>query len=377
MIIKVLHIISGNDNGGGGKHVLNLCMNSDNSMKHTICCLGEGFFYDCVCKYKVNVVLFSMKDALLGKLKNYINTNKFDIVNFHGAKAFLIHHFINKKIKVSCVATVHSDYKQDFLNNKLKYYIYTPLSRHGLKSFQNFICVSQYIKSILEEDGYMGSMSVINNGINFQDINLTKSSEEIRKSLGIEKNEFVFTCVARMHPVKNHSALIDAFYSLKEEYKDIKLVLVGDGEIEQQLKHKVKELQLEENVIFTGYRPNPIDYINAGDVSVLVSLSEGGAPPIVILESAAVSKPVICTAVGDMDKMINEETGFLINGSFSSSYIYTSLKKAYESKYKLPYMGNKLHSLFTGKYTMKNFCENYYDFYLKILKRRRSAEKHG
>ncbi len=71
----------------------------------------------------VNFKLFSKKLNNM-ELVNFINHNSINIVNFHGAKPFLMHLILKRKLKVPTVAVVHSDFRYDFLNNKLKYYYF-------------------------------------------------------------------------------------------------------------------------------------------------------------------------------------------------------------------------------------------------------------
>ena len=117
-----MHIISGNDNGGGGKHVLNICSKSNKNFENIIGCVGEGPLYLKAKDMGVNYKLFSNKLYNM-ELVNFINHNSISIVNFHGAKPFLLHLILKNKLNVSTVAVVHSDFRYDFLNNKLKYFI--------------------------------------------------------------------------------------------------------------------------------------------------------------------------------------------------------------------------------------------------------------
>ncbi|MCS4483803.1 glycosyltransferase [Clostridium botulinum] len=116
--------------------------------------------------------------------------------------------------------------------------------------------------------------------------------------------------IARMHPIKNHNLLIEAFYKLKKECKNVKLILLGDGVEEEHLKGKVDKLNLNDNIIFLGFKENIEDYIKISDISILTSLNEGGAPPLVILESGIQKVPVIASNVGDISYTINKNTGF-------------------------------------------------------------------
>lgn len=346
--------------------MLNLCMSGSYTMESVIGCIGSGPLYEKAKDSSVSTVAFSMKN-ILKNLPKYIKGKNIDIVDFHGAKPFLIYSLIKNRISIPAVATVHSDYRYDFLNNKLKYYLFTPLSTMGLRSFKHYICVSKYIENIINSNGFNGKKYVVNNGIDVDNICVTKSRDEIRKNLNIKESDFVYACVARLHPIKNHKMLLEAFAKIKSELKGVKLILVGDGEAEVELKELALKLKVHDDVLFAGYKSNSIDYVNAADISVLVSLNEGGAPPLSILESAAVKKTVIASSVGDLQYILNSENGFLIETN-SVEVIYKKMKDAYLNKVCLDNMGEKLYELIKNEFTMKNFCDKYYRSYMDILK---------
>lgn len=364
--IKVLQIISGNDDGGGGNHVLNLAYYSKDKFNCAIGAIGIGPLYDKSKEKGIDTVQFQNKSFYNGEVLRYIKENNIDIINFHGAKAFFLHYFLRYKLSIPSSATVHSDYKKDFLNSKLKHIFFTPLSIKGLKSFNYYICVSKYIKSILENDNFKGEKFLINNGIDYESIEITEDRDKIRETYGIDNNDFVYVNVARMHPIKNHLNLIEAFKKLKKEKENIKLILVGNGELEEQLKGKVRELRLDKYIIFTGFSKNVVNFINASDISILTSFSEGGSPPLVILESAAVKKSFIGSKVGDIEETINKDRGFLIDPN-SIEDIYTKMKEAYDEKENLDVFGENLFKFTKENYSMDSFCDGYYNSYKKML----------
>lgn len=371
--IRVLQIISGNDIGGGANHVLNLI---NYSLPRFICILGvigDGPLYDKAKDMHIDVVKFPK--GLL-KCKNqileYVLENNIDLIDFHGAKAFLLHYFLKKYLNVVSVATIHSNYKQDFLNSKFKFIFFTYLSIIGLKSFDYYVCVSKYIKDLMTKDGFKGQKFIVSNGINFNSVKVNENNSKIRKKLNIGEDDFVFANVARMHPVKNQLNLIKAFSELEKEVKNIRLIIVGDGPLEQELKSKVSELDLEDKIIFTGFKENAADYVNASNVSILNSLSEGGLPPLVILESAAVKVPVIVSKVGDLDQVVNEKTGFVIENNDIYG-TYKSMKDAFISRDKLVGMGNSFYDFCMSNYSTDKFCSDYYNVYKKILTYNRSV----
>ncbi|MCH5138687.1 glycosyltransferase family 4 protein [Clostridiaceae bacterium UIB06] len=367
--IKVLQIISGNDNGGGGNHVLNLSFYSKDKFECIIGCIGPGDLYKRGKSLGISMAQFGSKAAYDGSILKYVEENNIDIINFHGAKAFFMHCFLKHKLQALSVATIHSNYKKDFLNNKFKQIFFTPLSILGLKSFKYYICVSNYISNLLKEDNFKGKRFIVNNGVDYDAINVVKNRETIRKMYGLHEKDFVYISVARMHPIKNHSGLIQAFNQLRKERERAKLILVGDGELEEEIKNQIKTLNLEKDIILTGFTDRPIDIVNAADVSILTSFSEGGSPPLVVLESAAVKKAFICSRVGDIEETINDQRGFIVNPN-SVQDIYEKMMKAYDRREDLGTMGESLYQFVKDAYSMDSFCNKYYSAYQEILLRK-------
>lgn len=97
---------------------------------------------------------------------------------------------------------------------------------------------------------------------------------EIRKALNIE-DKFVIGNVARLSAQKNHSFLLEMFKKVAEIQYNSVLLLVGDGELKEDIKAKIKELNLEEKVVMLGSRNDVQDLLQAMDVFVLPTLFEG------------------------------------------------------------------------------------------------------
>lgn len=300
------------------------------------------------------------------ELVHFINHNSIDIVSFHGAKPFLIHLILKNKLNLPTVAVVHSDYRYDFLNSKFKYFIFTPLSILGLKSFKNYICVSDNLKNLLVEKKIVGNKAVINNGIDLKEVSIGISSENIRNNLKLKEKEFIYVMVARLHPIKNHKQVILAFKKLVSEFRDVKLIIVGDGDMKSELEKLISELKIDDRIIMVGDVLNPIDYINAGNVSVLASLSEGGAPPLTVLESGAVKKSLIYTQVGDLESILSEDSGYKIS-QYNNENIYKMMKYAYLDKSNIDLKGENLYNIVINNFTIEIFWSNYFKIFKDII----------
>lgn len=372
-IIKVLHIISGGDSGGAKVHLLNLCRSGFDKLQNVIGCINDGVLYEEAKESGINTVLFRQQGRMdlstAGKVIEYVNNNGIHIVNFHGARANFLYMFMKNNMNVPGVTTVHSDYRYDFSNNALKQAVFTPLNAMALKSFSNFICVSRRIAGLLNDKGFKGNKYVVNNGVD-SSLKNTRPREEIRNAYGIPEDAFVYIMAARFHPVKNHRSLIEAAQRLMIEYKDIYVLLVGSGALEEDIKDRARAAGIKENVIFTGYQGEMIDYMNAADVNVLTSFNE--TFPLVILEGGLAKRAAICSDVGDICDIIDDSTGFVIDPN-SVDDIYHKMKQAYENRERLKGMGQELYRRVINNYTVEKFSEKYYRAYKAVI----SGERNG
>jgi len=134
-----------------------------------------------------------------------------------------------------------------------------------------------------------------------------------RRELGIGLEDFVIGNVARLETRKGHKFLIEALKKVIEERKGypLKLLIIGEGNKRENLESYVKELNLENKVIFTGYRENIEELMAIMDIFVLTSLREG--LPRVLVQAAAVGMPSIAFNVDGVPEIIEDNhNGFLV-----------------------------------------------------------------
>ena len=142
-------------------------------------------------------------------------------------------------------------------------------------------------------------------------ISVNRDRSELRETLVIPPDAFVWTAVGRLTKQKGFNFLIDAFSMVLENGGDSYLLIIGDGEDREMLEKRVQELGVDRRVFFCGLRSDVKDFLDISNAFVLSSLWEGG--PLVILEAMAAGLPVVSTCVGDAPGMVKEgETGVLI-----------------------------------------------------------------
>ena len=144
-----------------------------------------------------------------------------------------------------------------------------------------------------------GNIKIINNAIDLEKFKFNKEKRnEIRKEIGLDEDTILIGHIGRFVTQKNHEFLIDVFDEIHRRKQNSKLILIGQGNLKEKIKQKIKELGIEKYVIFTGQINNVSDYYNAMDIFVLPSLYEG--LPVVGIEAQA--NGLLCEFSTDMTK---------------------------------------------------------------------------
>lgn len=153
----------------------------------------------------------------------------------------------------------------------------------------------------------------ISNGVDINKFNPFIKGDDIKHKYNIPFNHTIILCPTRLAPVKGTIYLIKSIPIVLTYYKNIKILIVGDGEELIKLKKLVNKLKLSENIIFTRNIDNieMPKYYAISDIVVLPSLRE--ATSIAGLEAMASGKALIGTKVGGIPYIIeNNNTGLLI-----------------------------------------------------------------
>ena len=137
-----------------------------------------------------------------------------------------------------------------------------------------------------------GQVTILPNAIAPESFKFNESDRrEIRSRYGITNDDFVVGHVGRFFPQKNHVFLIDVFAEFHKRKANAKLLLLGDGPLQEHAKQKVQSLGLSNCVIFAGLQKNPAQFYSAMDVFCFPSLWEGLG--IVLLEAQYNNLPCI------------------------------------------------------------------------------------
>lgn len=293
--IRVLHIITGMGTGGAEAFLMNMFRNIDtnkivfdfllrsdeNVYKEEIESLGGKVYY--VSPYPKKFISNYMETK-----KFFEEHNEYNIIHVHGnAFIYITALIIAKQKNISC-RIMHSH------NTDTRKPIYRIIHKLNTKIFMDslvtdrFACSTEAGKWMFKDRDFIK----INNGI---DVDKFIYNEEIRnkvrKKYNIDKDTILIGHVGRFLKVKNHSYIIDIFNEYIKQNKNSKLMLIGEGPEFETINKRVKDLGIENKVIFLSKIKNVNEMMQAMDIFIFPSIYEGLG--IVNIEAQTASLPCI------------------------------------------------------------------------------------
>jgi len=319
--IKVVHIITLLELGGAQENTLYTCEHLDKNKFDVMLLCGKGGILDAQTK---NIRIYFVKELmreicpfydLLAFIKIYkiLKKEKPDIVHTHSSKAGIIGRWAAYYAKVPLI--IHTFHGFGF-NDEQNYFvrkIYILAERLTAKITDKLVAVSyeNISKGLKNKIGNELQYTMIRSGIKLQDYQIDIDFEKKKKEFGL-KNEHIVGMIACFKKQKAPLDFIKTAKSVCAEKPDAKFILVGDGVLRKRIEAEIKKLNLEKNVILTGWRKDTNEIIKIFDVFVLTSLWEG--LPRVIVESMSAGIPVVATYIDGTKEIVQEGlTGFVVH----------------------------------------------------------------
>ena len=244
-----------------------------------------------------NIAFAPMSDIDPKELKRVISEVKPDIIHAHDMRAS----FVAARAcgKIPMISHIHNNaFDARKITPKSVAYLY------AAKKAKHIFWVSN---SSLE--GYIFRKSVAKKSdvlYNIIDVN------ELYQRMLSDSEEYSYDIIylGRLSYPKNPQRLMTVFSKVIAKKPDVKIAVVGTGELEAETKALAKEFGIEENIDFLGFRSNPSKILHSSKVMIMTSRWEG--TPMCALEAMALKVPIISTPVdGLKDLVINGETGYL------------------------------------------------------------------
>ena len=364
--IRVLHILQRMEAGGTQTLLMNIYRNIDRSkvqFDFLVEYPNKEFYDDEIVELGGNIYYSNVRNdfnifKFIKKLKKIIKENDYKIVHVH---AYTIGYFClrtAKKCKVP-VRIAHSHNNETV--HDFKYPLKLLLQKlYTIYATDLFACSEAAGKYLFKNKDF----NILNNSINSNKFIYNEDiRNKVRKELGI-KDELVIGHIGRFHPQKNHKFLIEIFYKIIEKNPNAKLLLIGKGDLEKNIKKQVDQLGLKNSVMFLGNRKDVNELYQAMDVFVLPSLFEGLG--IVSIEAQASGTPIVCSNMLPKEIEVSDICIKLDLKSSVEKWAKEVIKIAKKSKNK---KGNFQQNIIDAGFDLSSNVKKMQEFYINSYKK--------
>lgn len=178
---------------------------------------------------------------------------------------------------------------------------------------------------------------------------------------------FVFTAVGRLQPVKNYGLFLRAATEISQRHENVRFWIVGNGSEYDNLTNLCSDLGLDEKVRFWGYRTDIDVAMSRSDCFVQTSFTEGS--PNTIAEAMRASKPIISTDSTDLSEMISEdENGYVVENDNCERLVEAMERILSKSKEEYAEMCKKSEQLFAENFLDEKVAAEFDLYYREIVK---------
>lgn len=329
---KIIHLTSSLKVGGAESLICDILRHTKEDFEHHVIYFHYGPNVDRIKSlqiktYQIKGLICKYDPIFCMRLLLFLIKIKPDYILSHLWSANLLGSLFAKVLKIPIICVLHlaSNVEAKSKNN----YFRNSLDKITFKCATKLVAVSDAVNNdILKSSSVVkNKLMTIKNGIDYNNVvNQAVLNQQKREDFGLNDKDFVIGCVGRFVPRKRHELLIKSFVSISKNYPDIKLFLLGNGPLEFLLKSKVKELNIQDKIIFAS---SDVAYGFYPLFDIYVSTSQQEGLSIALLEAMSFGLPSIITNNSLNHEVISDNlNGFIIFDDFESN-LQDIIKKLY------------------------------------------------
>ena len=319
------------------------------------------------------------------KIKKIIREFKPDIVHTHASKSGAIGRLAAKSCNVPLIVhTFHGNVFHSYFNGFLTSLIIR-IERFLAKKTNAIVAISDSQRKELTDVYKIAppeKIFTIPLGFNLEKFSVDQDAKKelFRHKYGFDKNDIVVGIIGRLVPVKNHEMFLEVAALIKaNSNKNIRFVIIGDGESRTLIEKKAAALNLSYSYFVTNPKAKTdilvtsweteIDEALAGiDIIVLTSHNEG--TPVSLIEAQAAHKPVVSTNVGGIEDIVQHgETGFITEAGDTASFAQHILTLI-DTPQLRDEMGKKGYENVIKRYSKQRLITDMKHLYLSFLEKK-------
>lgn len=358
--------------GGGTEYMLSVLYNKLNNLKNyrvylAVCHRGGHyiknilnkknlFFFD---KYRVIFTIFTLSNFI----KNTQSKILFTSMMHTNVVAIFLKLFFNRNLKViireSNMISLKSHYE-----NSSKSRIINWLAKKLYNKADAIIAPTNAIKNDLINNYNVNSTLIykIQNPYDFNQIERLSNKLPNKKEKKLIQKPYLLS-IGRLHIQKNFCFLIEAFKHviLNQNFKNLKLYILGDGKQKKFLKDKIKFLNLRNNVSLLGFQKNPFIFMKKSKLFLLTSLYEGHSN--VLVQAQYLKNKIIASTAGGTNREVLISNGIIYKSSNPKKVANLIIKILLNNiKDKKIVLKNKLKQKFDGKVIISKYKKIFNSF---------------
>jgi glycosyltransferase involved in cell wall biosynthesis len=231
------------------------------------------------------------------------------------------------------------------------------------------IAISEALRRyLIEEKGFDGGkVFLVRNGRELSRVLAPPRREaaELRREFRLNADNLVVCVPGRLAVQKGHRYLLEALPTVLGLFPNLRVLIVGDGVLREQLASDISRRGLQEQVVLTGYRKDVYDILRMCDLVVLASLFEG--LPLVAIEAGALGKPIVATAVdGTPEVVLHGKTGWLVPPSNSDELAYGICRLLGDPKLRLD-LGKQAQEYIAREFSFQRVVAETEGLYSRLL----------
>lgn len=376
MKIKILYIISNLDIGGAQVLLLSLLKSFANNpeLETIVVTLNSGKYKKSFSDLGVTVIDLKIKSlinpGIFTALYKVIKEVKPDIVHTNLLKADFYGRIVAKFSGVkNIVTTYHTNSSSHKIVDDNSFQFYNFIDKIAAKySKCRLIAVSETVKNYLNNrlSGLKHEIIVINNGINIENIQLLNDSGKntLRSEFNLSSTDYIISFIGRLETHKAPDFFVESMSSILNAYDNVKLLLIGEGNLREKIEEYILKNNFKNRIFLTGFRENPLDFVQISNLVVVPSLVEGFG--IIILESLLLRTLVLGSDAGAIPEIITDGVnGFIFKAGDKKDFI-EKFKRIYTKKDINTYLDEGYKHV-VRNFDIKSISNKYYDFYKKIV----------
>lgn len=296
---------------------------------------------------------------LIRNIRRLIQRERYDVVHAHQYTPYTYGWFGALFTGVPVVFTEHGRFYPDSSSAKRR--LINPLLQWRTAAITSISAATRQAL-VTYENLSAERIAVIYNGI--ADTRIA-ADPGLRHQLGFDDKAIVVGTISRLDPIKNQAMLLKAFKQAFATNADLRLLIVGDGALREELQALTRALGLEAVVVFTGFQPNPQAYLAAMDVFLLPSLSEGTS--MTLLEAMSFEKPSIATAVGGTPEIVRDGVTGILIANEDEAGLAAAMSKLAASASLRSELGSAARADYERRFTLPAMTREYEKLYDRIL----------